>query len=122
MNWHVLPISKITQLLNTNPSGIAPVVVAERLREQGKNQIEDTKKKSVFKMILSQFSDFMILILVAAAIISGIIGDVADTIIILAIVIINAAVGFIQEYRAEKAMEALKNTAANHAHILREGK
>ncbi|SHL26077.1 cation-translocating P-type ATPase [Flavobacterium xanthum] len=122
MNWHLLPISEITQLLNTTPSGIDPVVAAERLREQGKNQIEDTKKKSIFKMILSQFSDFMILILVAAAIISGVIGDVTDTIIILAIVIINAAVGFIQEYRAEKAMEALKNMAANHAHILREGK
>lgn len=122
MNWHLLPISEITQLLNTTPSGIDTVVAAERLREQGKNQIEDTKKKSIFKMILSQFSDFMILILVAAAIISGVIGDVTDTIIILAIVIINAAVGFIQEYRAEKAMEALKNMAANHAHILREGK
>ncbi|MBC7748067.1 MAG: hypothetical protein H7Z76_05725, partial [Methylotenera sp.] len=70
MNWHLLPISEITQLLNSTPSGIDPVVAAERLREQGKNQIEDTKKKSVFKMILSQFSDFMILILVAAAIIS----------------------------------------------------
>lgn len=122
MNWHLLPISEITQLLNSTPGGIDPVLAAERLREQGKNQIEDTKKKSVFKMILSQFSDFMILILVAAAIISGVIGDVTDTIIILAIVIINAAVGFIQEYRAEKAMEALKNMAANHAHILREGK
>lgn len=122
MNWHLLPISEITQLLNSTPSGIDPVVAAERLREQGKNQIEDTKKKSVIKMILSQFSDFMILILVAAAIISGVIGDVTDTIIILAIVIINATVGFIQEYRAEKAMEALKNMAANHAHILREGK
>ncbi|SDH22081.1 Ca2+-transporting ATPase [Flavobacterium omnivorum] len=122
MNWHLLPISEITQLLNSTPSGIDPVIAAERLREQGKNQIEDTKKKSVIKMILSQFSDFMILILVAAAIISGVIGDVTDTIIILAIVIINATVGFIQEYRAEKAMEALKNMAANHAHILREGK
>ena len=122
MNWHLLPISEITQLLNSTPSGIDPIVAAERLREQGKNQIEDTKKKSVIKMILSQFSDFMILILVAAAIISGVIGDVTDTIIILAIVIINAAVGFIQEYRAEKAMQALKNMAANHAHILREGK
>lgn len=122
MNWHLLPISEITQLLNSTPSGIDPIVAAERLREQGKNQIEDTKKKSVIKMILSQFSDFMILILVAAAIISGVIGDVTDTIIILAIVIINATVGFIQEYRAEKAMQALKNMAANHAHILREGK
>lgn len=122
MNWHLLPLSEITQLLKTTPNGIDEVTASERLNEHGKNQIEDTKKKSVFQMILSQLSDFMILILIAAAIISGIIGDVTDTIIILAIIIINAAVGFIQEYRAEKAMEALKKMSANHARVLREGK
>ena len=122
MNWHLLPLSEITQLLNTTPSGLDEVTASNRLCEHGKNQIEDTKKKTVLQMILCQLSDFMILILIAAAIISGIIGDVTDTIIILAIIIINATVGFIQEYRAEKAMEALKNMAANHARILREGK
>ncbi|MBP2284641.1 Ca2+-transporting ATPase [Flavobacterium sp. CG_23.5] len=122
MNWHLLPLSEITQLFNTTPNGIDQVTASERLNEYGKNQIEDTKKKSVFQMILSQLSDFMILILIVAAIISGIIGDVTDTIIILSIIIINAAVGFIQEYRAEKAMEALKNMAANSARVLREGK
>ncbi|MBG6109607.1 Ca2+-transporting ATPase [Flavobacterium sp. CG_9.10] len=122
MNWHLLPLSEITQLFNTTPNGIDQVTASERLNEHGKNQIEDTKKKSVFQMILSQLSDFMILILIVAAIISGIIGDVTDTIIILSIIIINAAVGFIQEYRAEKAMEALKNMAANSARVLREGK
>ena len=122
MNWHLLPLSEITQLLNTTPSGIDDITASERLCEHGKNQIEDKKKKTIVQMVLSQLSDFMILILIAAAIISGIIGDLTDTIIILAIIIINAVVGFIQEYRAEKAMEALKNMAANHARILREGK
>ncbi len=122
MNWHLLPLSEITQLLNTTPSGIDDITASERLCEHGKNQIEDKKKKTIVQMVLSQLSDFMILILIAAAIISGIIGDLTDTIIILAIIIINAVVGFIQEYRAEKAMEALKNMAANHARVLREGK
>ncbi|MFV8370619.1 cation-translocating P-type ATPase [Flavobacterium sp. LB2R40] len=122
MNWHLLPLSEIIQLLNTTPSGLDEETASKRMREHGKNQIDDTKKKSVFQMILCQLSDFMILILIAAAIISGIIGDITDTIIILAIIIINAAVGFFQEYRAEKAMEALKNMVANHTYILREGK
>jgi Ca2+-transporting ATPase len=122
MNWHLLPLSEITELLNTTPSGIDYITASERLSEYGKNQIEDKKKKTIFQMILAQLSDFMILILIAAAIISGIIGDLTDTIIILAIIIINAVVGFIQEYRAEKAMEALKKMAANQARILREGK
>lgn len=121
MNWHVLPLSEITRLLNTNPSGIDAVTASQRLSEHGKNQIEDKKKKTIFQMLLRQLSDFMILILISAAVISGIIGDVTDTVIILAIIIINAVVGFIQEYRAEKAMEALKKMAASHTRILREG-
>ena len=122
MNWHLLPLSEISRLLNTNPSGIDAVAASQRLYEHGKNQIEDKKKKTILQMLLYQLLDFMILILIVAAVISGILGDVTDTIIILAIVVINAFVGFIQEYRAEKAMEALKNMAANHALILREGK
>jgi len=122
MNWHLLPISEISQLLNTSPSGIDNISAAQRLEEYGKNQITDKKKKTVFRMLLHQLSDFMILILIAAAVISGIIGDVTDTVIILAIIMLNAAVGFIQEYRAEKAMEALKLMAATNARILREGK
>ena len=122
MNWHLLPLSKINQLLNTSPSGIDDVSVPQRLSEHGKNQIEDKKKKTVLQMLLHQFTDFMILVLIAAAVISGILGDVTDTIIILSIIIINAVVGFIQEYRADKAMEALKSMAANNARILRNGK
>lgn len=108
MNWHLLPLSEISQLLNTTPSGIDAITASERLCEHGKNQIEDKKKKTIVQMLICQLSDFMILILIAAAIVSGIIGDLTDTLIILAIIFLNALVGFIQEYQAEKAMEALK--------------
>lgn len=122
MNWHLIPLLEIAEKLHTSPTGIDDETASERLRKNGKNQIEDKKKKTIVQMILSQLSDFMILILIAAAVISGFIGDLTDTIIILAIIIINAVVGFIQEYRAEKAMEALNNMVANHARILRKGK
>src|SRR5665811_2129092 len=121
MNWHLLPLSKISQLLKTTPSGIDNVTASQRLIEYGENKITDKKKRQVFQMLLHQFTDFMILILVAAAVISGFIGDVTDMVIILAIIILNAVVGFIQEYRAEKAMEALKNMAASNAKVIREG-
>ena len=122
MNWHVLPHSETARLLNTTPSGIDHTTASLLLTEHGKNEIVDKKKKTILQMLLHQLLDFMILILIIAAIISGILGDLTDTIIIIAIVIINAFVGFIQEYRAEKAMEALKNMVPNHAHVIREGK
>lgn len=122
MNWHVLPHSETARLLKTTPSGIDHTTASLLLNEHGKNEIKDKKKKTILQMLLHQLLDFMILILIIAAIISGILGDLTDTIIIIAIVIINAFVGFIQEYRAEKAMEALKNMVPNHAHVIREGK
>ena len=71
-------------------------------------------------MFVAQFTDFMILVLIGAAVISGLIGDVVDTIAIVAIVVLNAVVGFVQEYRAERAMEALKAMAAPTATVLRD--
>ena len=121
MNWHLIPISEISRLFDTKPSGLDALIAAERLSEYGKNEIEDKKKKTIFQMLLHQLTDFMILILIVVAIISGIIGDLTDTLIILAIIIINAVVGFIQEYRSEKAMEALKNMVPTNARVIREG-
>ncbi len=122
MNWHLLPLSEISLLLDTSPSGLNSLIVSRRLVEYGKNIIEDSKKKTVIQMVLHQLTDFMILILIVAAVISGVIGDLTDTIIILVIIILNAIVGFIQEYRAEKAMEALKNMVTSQTRILRDGK
>lgn len=122
MNWHLLPISEIEQLLNTSSKGIANNIALERLSEYGKNEIEDKKKRTVLQMILHQLTDFMILILFVVAIISGFLGDFTDTLIILAIIIINATVGYIQEYRSEKALEALKKMVPSYAKVIREGK
>ena len=121
MNWHLLSILEIAELLNSTPSGIDNSIASERLTEYGKNEIEDTKKKTVWQIILHQLSDFMIIILIVVAIVSGFLGDLTDTLIIFAIIIINATVGFIQEYRSEKAMEALKNMVPSYARVIREG-
>jgi Ca2+-transporting ATPase len=122
MNWHLLQLSEIEKLLKSSPKGLGSASANALLSKNGKNEIADQKKKTPFQMFLQQFTDFMILVLIAAAVISGILGDVVDTIIILSIIMINAIVGFIQEYRAEKAMEALKKMAANTARVLRDGK
>ena len=119
MNWHLLPIPEIAQQLNTTPAGIDKTLAVKRLSEYGKNEIEDKKKNTVWQIMLHQLTDFMILVLIAVAIISGILGDLTDTLIILAIIIINATVGFIQEYRSEKAMEALKNMVPSNAKVVR---
>ncbi|MDD4998071.1 MAG: cation-translocating P-type ATPase, partial [Syntrophales bacterium] len=105
----------------TSPRGLASATIAERRRQYGPNELVVKEKKSPFLMFLAQFKDVLILILVAAAVLAGFVGDLVDTIAILVIVVINAVVGFIQEYRAEKAMEALKKMAAPTATVLRDG-
>ncbi|MCX8079823.1 MAG: cation-translocating P-type ATPase [Bacteroidia bacterium] len=121
MNWHFLTIEETEKILNTSPQGLKANEARERLRLHGENVIEDKRKKSPIAILLGQFKDVIILILFGAAVISGIIGDVTDTIIILVIVFLNALVGFIQEYRAEKAMEALKKLTSPVAYVFRDG-
>jgi len=121
MNWYRLSISKVFELLGSSAHGLSSSVADERLLENGPNQLQEGKKKTVAGILISQFKDVMILILFAAAIISGFIGDVTDTIVILIIVVLNGIIGFIQEYRAEKAMLALKKMAVADAKVLRDG-
>ncbi|MBL7742818.1 MAG: cation-translocating P-type ATPase [Chitinophagaceae bacterium] len=122
MNWHHIDTREVTELTGSAPDGLSTESAALKLAEYGPNELEDKKKKPAWVLFLLQFKDFMILVLIAAAIIAGVAGDLTDTIIILVIVILNAIVGFIQEYRAEKAMEALKKIAALQAQVLRNGK
>jgi Ca2+-transporting ATPase len=122
MDYHVVPVGDVAQFLHTTPTGLDAATAQQRLTEYGKNQIEDAKKKTVWQLLLHQLADVMILVLIAAAIISGLVGEIKSTYVILAIVILNALVGFLQEYRAEKAMEALKKMAGNQAQVLRHNK
>jgi P-type Ca2+ transporter type 2C len=114
------PIATILQNLNASPQGLSSSEARQRLVAYGKNELQEKKKKPVWLQFLYQFKDFMILILLAAAVLSGIMGDKIDTIIILTIVLLNAVVGFVQEFRAEKAMEALKKMTITHTQVLRD--
>jgi Ca2+-transporting ATPase len=119
MRWHTLSIPEVLQLLDTNEQGLLTPEAERKLKQTGPNELEEGKKKSIASMFLSQFKDIMILILIAAAIISGIIGDFTDTIVIIVIVLLNAILGFYQEYRADKAMQALKKMSVTQARVFR---
>lgn len=123
MNWHNLEISKIYELLDTGPGGLKFKAAEERLLQTGHNVLQEIKKKSFLSIIIAQFKDFMILILSIAAIVSGIIGDFTDTITItiIIIILINAGIGFAQEYKAGKAIQALKKLAISQVAVIREG-
>ncbi len=119
MKWHCLDIKEILTATGSGPSGLSAEEVLKKQAEFGLNVLEEKKKKPAWLLFLGQFTDFMILVLLAAAVIAGIAGDLTDTIIILVIVLLNAIVGFIQEYKAEKAMDALKKIAALQAKVIR---
>ncbi|MBC7775373.1 MAG: cation-translocating P-type ATPase [Phycisphaerae bacterium] len=121
MNWHILDKEEVIKHTDSHPDGLNAAQAEERLKEHGPNELQEKKKKPLWLLFLLQFKDVMILILIAAAIVSGLVGDLTDTIVILIIVLLNAVIGFVQEYRAGKAMEALKKMSVPSATVLREG-
>lgn len=121
MNWHLLNQQELLEMLGAKPGGLQQVDAEEKLHTHGPNELVREKKKPLWLKFLLQFKDFMIVVLMIAAVISGIMGDVTDTVIILIIVVLNAIIGFVQEYRAEKAVEALRSMAAPNATVMRDG-
>lgn len=119
MQWHQLSLSDAFIKLDSRYEGLSAAEAVERLKKIGANELQEGKKKSIVKMLLSQFKDIMILILLVAAVISGFLGDITDTIVIIVIVFLNAILGFYQEYRADKAMQALKKMSVTQAKVLR---
>ena len=121
MDWHLLSIEKALELTGSSPDGLKKTEARDRLLSGGPNVLVQKKKKSALRLFLSQFYDFMTLVLVAAAIVAGITGDRNDALIILCIVVLNAVLGFLQQYRAEKAMEALKRMGDPSCTVWRDG-
>ncbi len=121
MHWYRMEAENVAEALKTSSRGLSNEEARNRLREYGPNELIEKKKKTPFMMFIDQFRDFMILVLIAAAVISGFVGEATDTVVIIVIVILNAVIGFIQEYRAEKAMAALKKMAAPVATVVRDG-
>jgi Ca2+-transporting ATPase len=121
--WHTLSPADIATRLGVDPeSGLCATDAAQRAAAHGPNEIPETRRRGVWRMLLEQFTDFMILVLIAAALISGLIGDPEDTLAIVVIVLLNGFVGFVQEYRAERAVAALKLLAAASTTVLRDGR
>lgn len=121
MNWHQLIEDDVFKELNSGMKGLGSEDAALRLEKYGLNQLKERKRKTVLSILLSQFRDLMIITLIIAAVISGLIGDAADTIVILVIVLLNAGIGFFQEFRADKAMQALKKMSVTMAKVVRDG-
>lgn len=105
----------------TSKNGLTLAEAQKGLEKFGPNALQEKKKKPAWLLFLGQFKDFMILILAAAAVISGMVGDLTDTIIILVIIVLNAVLGFVQEYRAEKTMESLKKLTETQTKAIRAG-
>lgn len=127
--WHTKAINEVEVNFRTNvTSGLDSNEVEERKKHFGENKLADKKKESIFIKFIKQFNDFMIIILIIASIISAVVakmdgsGDYIDSAIIIAIVVLNAIMGVVQEAKAEKSLEALKEIAAPVAKVRRDGK
>nr|WP_239565518.1 calcium-translocating P-type ATPase, SERCA-type [Brevibacillus fulvus] len=121
--WYLVSPAELTSLLDCNmESGLTSKEARARLNRYGPNQLNDAKRDSLLAVFFNQFKDFMVVILLIATIISFFLGEYLDAITIVAIILINGILGFIQEARAEKSLQALKQMASPMARVVREGK
>ncbi len=127
-NWYNKTAEEAVEELDSNKEkGLSESEIEERKQKYGLNQLAEAKKKSLFIKFLEQFKDFMIIVLIIAAIISGVVGQlqgegITDSIIILIVVIVNAIIGVAQENKAEKSLDALKKLSSYSAKVIRDGK
>jgi Ca2+-transporting ATPase len=120
-HWHTLDAKLTASQLATDVStGLTNAEATARLETHGINDVAAEKGRGPLRMLAAQFADFMIVVLLVAAVISGVVGELRDTIAILVIVLLNAVVGAVQEYRAQRAVAALKRMSAPEARVVRE--
>lgn len=120
--WWSLQIPEVIASFNSGPNGLTQEEAAKRLAQYGPNELVEKEKISPWKIFLEQFKSILIIILLIAIVLSAIVGDIKESIVIAIIVIMASGLGFIQEYRAERAIEALKKMAAPLASVIRDGR
>ena len=122
-DWHRLDAAEVAARLDTQAhAGLAHGEAGRRLEVHGANELAEGQRRSPWLMLAGQFTDFMIVVLLVAAVVAGVVGEPQDSIAIVVIVVLNAVIGFTQEYRAERTMAALRKLGAPHARVLREGR
>ncbi|RZN43915.1 MAG: cation-translocating P-type ATPase [Methanosarcinales archaeon] len=114
-------IASVLERLRSGMSGLTGVDASGRLAEHGRNELQKGEKATPLKILASQFLDFMLILLVVAAVVSFLIGERIDGFVIMGFVVFNAVLGFIQEYRAERALEALQSMITPQARVVRDG-
>ncbi|RHW19829.1 carbonate dehydratase [Pseudomonas jilinensis] len=119
--WHAQPVEQVYDTLNCTSSGLSPPEVAERLARYGENRLPGVKPRPLWRRLLAQFQHVLIYILLVAATVTAVLGHWLDTSVILAVVVLQAVVGFIQEGRAEQALAAIRHMLAPKATVWREG-
>jgi Ca2+-transporting ATPase len=120
--WYQLSPEQASKHLQADlVKGLSAAEAAKRLTENGPNELKEKERETLLQKFISQFKDFLVLILIAASLISAFVGEIADSAVIIAIVILNAVLGVFQEAKAEKALEALKKMAAPNSKALRDG-
>ncbi|RBN37381.1 ATPase, partial [Priestia megaterium] len=123
MKWYELGEKAIVEVTKTDRQhGLTHKEVKARQQQQGFNELTEGEKKPAILVFVEQFKDFMVLVLLAATLISGLLGEYIDAIAIIAIVVINGFLGFFQERKAEKSLHALKELSAPQVAAMREGK
>ncbi|MBN2548099.1 MAG: HAD-IC family P-type ATPase, partial [Anaerolineales bacterium] len=120
--WHRLETQEAVQQINSDEqNGLTASETARRLAENGPNELVERGKKSPWKILLEQFTGIMVVMLIISAIVSFLLGETVDALVIMIIVVLNSVLGFTQEYRAEQAMAALKRMAVPHVRVRRDG-
>ncbi|MBP7687756.1 MAG: cation-translocating P-type ATPase [Thermoflexales bacterium] len=120
--WHSHPIDKVLSDLNTQlEHGLSDGEAAARLAAQGPNELRERPRPPWYKMVIDQLNSFVVILLIVASVVSALLGDTIEAVVIMAIVVLNAVLGVVQEGRAEQALAALKKMAAPEAEIIRDG-
>lgn len=122
MNWYQLNITDIFTKLGTSEQGLAHHEIEERIKRNGLNKLAEEEKISKLRLLLHQFASPLIYILMIAAVVTAFLGEYIDVGVILAVVILNATIGYFQEYKAEESVRALKKMIVPKARVIREGK
>jgi len=119
-NEHSLPVESVLERLKTGLTGLSEEEAAKRLAQFGPNELKEKKKTSVLKLFFSQFNNFLIYILIAAMAVSMLLGEWLDSTVIFVVLVMNAVLGFIQEFKAEKSIQALKKLSGLKARVVRD--
>ena len=119
--WHSLAMDDVVSRLNAPPTGLSSAEVEKRLQQYGPNELKEKPRPSFFQLVLVQLNNFIVILLIIASIVSALLGDYIEAGVIMLIVVLNAALGVVQESKAEEALAALKKMAAPECQVLRDG-